>query len=129
MGAKHSLKNTLSRRGFLFSTAVAGSALLRPKSASALKCMPPDFVRAVNSTKNIVAGEITKVVRKAGRPERYKVKILRKLKDGGLFARKDSFEFPADNGWDRLQLKKGQILLFFFDDDLTVLCNVPILIK
>jgi len=118
-----------TRRGFLFAAAGGAAGLAGAKRAEALDCALPVFDKQVTGAKNIWACEIAKVVYKGKTPKRYKIKILKRLKDGGLLPKATHFELPAFTGWDLLTYKKGQVLLFFFGDRINVLCNIPIVLR
>jgi hypothetical protein len=110
-------------------------SLSLPNTASALDCIPADFTLQAKS-KNVLVGRITEVtindsVEKDERPQKdYQVKILKKLKSSELFPEgKDEFVFAANQGWDYFEYKKGQIIMFFFKDSISVTCNFPIVIE
>jgi len=118
-----------SRREILWLAALGSVSLACPRLATALKCDVPDFERNVLAHANVIAGEIMSVKRKDGRPERYRVAILARLKDGGLFpADKRRFDLPAFTGFDLLRYKKGQVVLFFFNSEIAIKCNYPVVV-
>ena len=117
----------------VFVLAVVG--FLSPK-AWALDCRPLSFDEKVQQAKNVVVGTVTKVNKGSGeRPptqtkSSYELTLIKVLKDGGLFAKDTkSFVFAANHGWSHFDFKKGQWVMFFFDENLGVRCNEPLVLK
>ena len=106
--------------------------------AVAYRCSLGDFEQRVQGTPNVFIGRVVgvKLHKSPLKDERkpvksYRVKIVKMLKSNGVFEkRQGEFTLPAEYGWgDYLSYKRGQLIMFFFHDDLSIKCNQPLVIE
>ena len=103
-----------------------------PLAASALDCVPGAIEQRFQHTPNIIVAEMVRYHPGAtGKSGENEMKILKILKNEGVLFKPDqpSFRFPEHHGWDMFKYKSGQIVMFFFDKNLDIECNYPLVLK